>query len=450
VGGSLARAIDLLRHEPRARVFFAALAQSALGTGAAYVALLIVAFDRFESGWAVGLILFADLVPSMLLGPVFGAAADRWSRRTCLVVADVIRAWAFVGIAVVDDFIPTMLLAAVAGAGTGLFNPAALAALPGLVRKERLSSATALYGAIADVGFIAGPAIAAAAFMIGGAEGVLAGNAVTFGVSAVALACLRFGAAPERQPDEARTGLLREARDGLQAVWAMAGLRAVILASGAMLLAAGLFNVAELPFIREDLDGGDVGFAILTAIYGLGFVGGSLSGSKGGQPPELKRKWLVGLAVVGVGFVACGAAPTLLIAGLAFGLAGVGNGLILVYERLLIQVTVPDRLMARVFGVRDGLTAWVFAAAFLAAGGLVQAVGARAVVVASGAIGLLVWLGSRVALRSAWEGGTPRSAEDDADLPRRGRAFSRVPAREDGADTIGGGDGGEALLDHTH
>src|SRR5215217_638284 len=183
--------IELLRHEPRARVFFAALAQSALGTGAAYVALLIVAFDRFESGWAVGLILFADLVPSMLLGPVFGAAADRWSRRTCLVVADVIRAWAFVGIAVVDDFIPTMLLAAVAGAGTGLFNPAALAALPGLVRKERLSSATALYGAIADVGFIAGPAIAAAAFMIGGAEGVLAGNAVTFGVSAVALACLR-------------------------------------------------------------------------------------------------------------------------------------------------------------------------------------------------------------------------------------------------------------------
>src|SRR5215217_9517660 len=103
--------IELLRHEPRARVFFAALAQSALGTGAAYVALLIVAFDRFESGWAVGLILFADLVPSMLLGPVFGAAADRWSRRTCLVVADVARAVAFIGIAFVGSIEATVALA---------------------------------------------------------------------------------------------------------------------------------------------------------------------------------------------------------------------------------------------------------------------------------------------------------------------------------------------------
>jgi MFS family permease len=444
---ALARAIDLLRHEPRARVFFAALTQSALGTGAAYVALLIVAFDRFESGWATALILFADLVPSMFLGPLFGAAADRWSRRTCLVAADIIRAWAFAGIALVHGFVPTVLLAVVAGAGTGLFNPAALAALPGLVRDTRLPAATALYGAIADLGFIVGPAIAAGAFLVGGAEGILAANAVTFAISAIALAWLRFGEAPEREPDEERPSLLGEAREGLGAVMAMAGLRGVIFASGAMLLAAGLFNVAELPFVREDLDGGDAGFAILTAVYGLGFVAGSLSGSKGGEPAALKRKWLIGLAVVSVGFIACGASPSLAPAVLAFGLAGVGNGLILVYERLLIQVTVPDRLMARVFGVRDGLTAWVFAAAFLAAGGFVEAAGARAVVVTAGVIGLIVWLTSRLVLRNAWKPGTEAG---EAGLARGARAFRGGPVGEHGADPVGGGDGGSALLDHTH
>jgi hypothetical protein len=41
--------LRLLRAEPRARLFFLALAQSALGTGAAYVALLLVAYDRFRS-----------------------------------------------------------------------------------------------------------------------------------------------------------------------------------------------------------------------------------------------------------------------------------------------------------------------------------------------------------------------------------------------------------------
>ena len=44
---------------------------------------------------------------------------------------------------------------------------------------------------------------------------------------------------------------------------------------------------------------------------------------------------------------------------------GYGNGLLLVYERQLIQAIVPDRLAGRVFGVKDALTAWAFAFGFL-------------------------------------------------------------------------------------
>src|ERR671919_362398 len=73
--------LDLLKHERRARIFFLALAQSSLGTGAAYVALLLVAYERFRSPWAIGLILLADVLPAMVLGPVFGAVADRCWRR---------------------------------------------------------------------------------------------------------------------------------------------------------------------------------------------------------------------------------------------------------------------------------------------------------------------------------------------------------------------------------
>jgi MFS family permease len=262
---------------------------------------------------------------------------------------------------------------------------------------------------------------------------------------------LHFGEAPAAEPSEVRKGLLREAREGVGAVVGMPGLRAVIAGSGAMLLFAGLFNVAELPFVKEDLDGGDAGFALLTAIYGLGFVVGSLTGSKGGGPPLFKRRWLIGLAVVGVGFVACGVAPNLGVAALAFALTGVGNGLILVHERLLIQVTVPDRLMARVFGVKDGLTAWAFAAAFLGAGALVDAFGAAEVIVLAGVGGLLVWLGSRIALRNAWTAEAFRAGRAAAQMSaRRPSTFRRGAAGEDSADAVGGGDGSGALLDHTH
>jgi MFS family permease len=409
------RTLDLLRHERVARVYYAVLAQSALGNGAAYIALLVVAYERFNSAWAISLILFADFVPAMLLGPVFGAAADRWSRRKCLIASDVLRGAAFLGIALVDSFGATFALALLAGAGTGLFNPAALAAVPSLVKSERLPAATALFGAITDLGYIIGPALAALVLLFGGPETILYANAATFAVSAVVLSRLRFGAAPAVEDESApRPGLLREAREGLAVIARMAGVRAVIVASGAMLLFAGLFNVAELPFATDELDAGNAGFGALTAIYGLGFVVGSLSGSRGGEARVLKRRFLGGLALVGAGFIACGIAPGFATAVPAFALAGVGNGLLLVYERLLIQTTVDDNVMARTFGVRDGLSAWAFAAAFLAAGGLIEALGVRTVLVVAGVGSLLVWAISSLALRQAWESAAP-VATDAAD-----------------------------------
>ena len=400
-----------------ARVYYAVLAQSALGNGAGYVALLVIAYDRFNSAWAISLVLLADLVPAMLLGPLFGAAADRWSRRRCMVVADAVRVLAFAGVALVDSFAATFVLALLAGVGTGLFTPAALAAVPSLVKPDRLPAATALYGAIMDLGFIAGPALAAVILVAGGPETILFGNAVTFAISGVVLTRLRFGEAPPvEDTGEERPGLLREARDGLRALAGMVGVRAVVIASGAMLLFAGLFNVAELPFATEELDAGDAGFAVLASIYGLGFVAGSLSGSRGGGAPLLKRRFLGGLGLVGAGFLACGIAPSLAVAIPAFALTGVGNGLMLVYERLIIQTTVADNMMARVFGAKDGLTAWAFAAAFLVAGGLIEGLGVRTVLLIAGGGGLLVWLSSTAVLRDAWE-----EPPEDGERPVRRR-----------------------------
>src|SRR4051794_18794427 len=86
---------DLLRSNPSARRFFAAYLQSALGNGMGYVALVLVALQRFHSPWAVALIIIADLVPMMALGPLLGSAADRLPRRACAVGSDLVRAVAF-------------------------------------------------------------------------------------------------------------------------------------------------------------------------------------------------------------------------------------------------------------------------------------------------------------------------------------------------------------------
>ena len=400
--------VSLLRAERPSRSFFLALTQSALGTGAAYVALLLIAYDRFQSPWAISLVLLADLLPAMLLGPVFGAAADRWSRKWCAVGADVIRAGAFIAIALVDDFAATVGFAVLAGAGTALFTPATLAGLPSLVSKARLPAATSLYGAIADLGFTAGPGIAAAFLIVAGPADILFVNGLTFAASAVILARLRFGApAPGARRAQGSTvpSLLREAREGLGVVARMRAIRVVIAGSTAALFFGGIFNVGELPFARDEIGTSDAGYSILVALFGLGFVLGSLAGSSGGSPRLLRRRFLQGVMLMGLGFLLSGLVPTLGIALVGFTLAGFGNGLLLVHERLIVQEDVPDALMGRAFGVKDALASWAFGVAFVAAGYLLTLVSPRELVLAAGVGGLLVCACSAIAL---WREGAGR------------------------------------------
>jgi predicted MFS family arabinose efflux permease len=399
-------AIDMLRGEPRARWFFGALAQSALGNGAGYVALLLIAYDRWHSPWAITLVLMADLLPAMVLGPVFGAAADRWSRKACMIIADLLRFGAFVGIAFVDGIELTLLLALVAGCGTGLYTPAALASLPGLVQPERLPAATSVYGAIADLGFTVGPALAAVVLLFGDAEQLTLVNGITFGVSAIVLARLAFGKAPPAAEGAPRS-LLAEARDGLVATAGMPGIRALLGVSAGALFFAGLFNVAELPFAEDILDSGEVGYSVLATAFGAGFIAGSLTGSGGASPAVLKQRFGLGLLVLGVGFVATGFAPGFVVALAAFAIGGFGNGMVIVYERQLIQATVPDRLSGRIFGMKDALSAWGFGLAFVAAGGLITLIGVRELLVAAGIGALLSWLVARRMLADAFNEGEP-------------------------------------------
>ena len=402
---ALAPVAELVRREPRARVLLAAHAQSSLGNGAAYVGLLVIAYDRFPSPWAVTLILLADLVPAMLLGPLFGAAADRWSRRRCAVVADLVRAIAFVGIALVGSFEAMVAFAVLAGVGTALYGPALLAGLPSIVSERRLPAATSLYGALDELGWTLGPLLAAAALLVAGPENLMVANGLTFAVSAVLLGRLPFGTRRDNpiSGQEKSPSLIREAGDGLRALSKMPAIRTVMLASSGLLMFAGGLNVGELFLATDALGAGHSGYAVLLAVFGLGVGAGSLAGSRGGTPGDLKTRYLYGILLAGASFLACGLAPTYGVAVAAFALGGVGNGLVIVHERLLVQAAVPDEMLGRMFGVRDTLQSWGFAPGFVGAGALAALFGPRALFLIAGVGALLIWVVATIALRNAWQ-----------------------------------------------
>lgn len=404
--------LALLRSDRHVRLFFFAHAQSSLGTGAALVGLLLIAYDRFHSPWAISLVLLADLVPAMLLSPLLGALADRYSRRWCAVAADVMRALAFLGLALVDGFPATVAFAVLAGIGTALFRPAILAGLPALVSPERLPAATSLYSAIATADVSAGPALGALALAVVAPEGLMALNAGTFVLSALLLAQVPLGA-PTRGVGPSGS-LLQEAVEGLRITARLPGVRVVIGASSLVLLFAGLYNVGELVFARRELQVGDAAFAILVASFGAGILAGSLAGARCRDVAAASRGYLLGLLVLSLGFIASGIAPTYSAALIAFAAAGAGNGLVVVHERLLIQMSVRSDLQGRAFGAFDSLAATFFAAAFVIAGVLLSSIGARAVFMIAGVATLLLWATTAPVVRRAFGANETYS---DADRP---------------------------------
>jgi MFS family permease len=394
--------LNLLRSERRARRFFGAYGQSALGNGAGYVALVVLAYSAWHSPWAISLVLLADFLPGMLLGPLFGAAADRWSRRTLAIVSDVMRAVAFIGVAFVGGIWAIVAFALLAGAGAGISSPAVLAALPSLVEEKRLPAATSLYGALTDAGRAVGPAVAALGLMVMSAEWVAAFNGMTFLVSAIVLGTISFGARPERAEAAGEpAGLLAEAREGITATARMTGIRVLIGASSGLLLFAAMLNVTEL-LVAEDLGSGDTGYSVLVAAAGIGFVAGSLAGAGGAPIAELKRRYLGGILVMALGIGLFAIAPVYVLALLGLGLTGVGNGLLLTHERQIFQKVVPDRLLGRAFAFADTAGCWAFAIAFASAGALLAQFGTQAVLLGAAAGAGLIWLWAAFALRSTW------------------------------------------------
>ena len=228
----------------------------------------------------------------MLFGPICGAAADRWSRKRCVVVADVLRAVAFGGVAVVGSFEATLALALLAGAGTALFRPSML------VRHPRTGRSRAAAGGHLRVrsghrrrlhprsrhwprAFWPWPA----------RRPCPRSTPLTFAISALVLGRLGFGAGAAPTTRRKARSLLDDTREGVRVVMRMRPIAILVgLMAGAM-LSGGIFNVIELPFAEQELGAGDSGYSALVAVLGVGFLAGSAC-RRGGRRAALMKTTL--------------------------------------------------------------------------------------------------------------------------------------------------------------
>jgi MFS family permease len=398
-----------LRANPSLRRLLGAWAQSCLGTGAGYVALLLLTYRDLHSAWALAAVLLADFLPAIVLGAWFGALADRLPRRRLIIVANIVQAVAFIALAFAAGAPAIISLALLAGIGNALQRPALRSALP-VVAGEQAQLAAALYDTCRWVGITIGPALAAGLFALSGVGLPLVLNGVSFLLAAAVVATIdidgrgraRVAAADgDREPEGAATAGPSGLRAGLAAAFAVPGIATVILCSAGSIIAGGLLNVCEPIFATHALGGSDTDYALLVACYGIGMVvASSLVARRGDVSEQLMiRRYLAALTLTAAGMAGTAFAGSVIAAALTFAGTGYANALLLVSESQLIQARVPAAVQGRLFGSKDTVEGASFLLGLLAAGALVGVAGVRPTLGAGAAICGLCAIAGIVALR---------------------------------------------------
>ena len=195
-------------------------AVSLTGTWVQRVAVGWLAWELTGSGAWLGLIVFADLAPAMLIGPLGGALADRGDRLRLLrigqslMMAQALVLFALTVSGLIDRW-SLMAVVAVGGGIVGINQPARLALVPSLVSRQSLSTAIAINSVVFNLARFVGPAVAGLLIVSAGTAFAFAVNAVSFLAFLLALRGIRL-VTPEATAPRGRGGLPGTIAEGMR------------------------------------------------------------------------------------------------------------------------------------------------------------------------------------------------------------------------------------------
>lgn len=349
---------------------FAALA----ATFAISFASLAKVVDFTGSGMQAAFTILSVVVPGLLFGLVGGVTVDRVSRRTMLIVTNLLRglialaAPLYLGLAPLEAVVPIVLAVNFVLSAVGQFNfPAEAALIPYMVTSEELLAANSMFNIsyLMAIGFgsaLWGPL--SVRFL--GTEWAYFGSGLLYLASLIPLYHLPKDAAlRERAVRPSRYARLRhvasvaaDVKEGVAFALGNSPVSVAIVALASQsALALGL--VAVFPVVMSSRFGipvYDQPLLVLPAVLGAGVGLAVLVSPRGGRQP---RTWLVvggnGLIAIGLTVLTYSLSATGWgIPGVLVGFAVIGMGFVLSYisGKSVLQEEPPDYLRGRVISLQ--------------------------------------------------------------------------------------------------
>ncbi|MHB8575485.1 MAG: MFS transporter [Dehalococcoidia bacterium] len=321
-----------------------------------YIALIVLVFRLTGHGLGVAGLVVAEILPVLLLGPIAGVIIDRFSRKTVLISADLLRALLALSLVWPQGTWHAYLVAAGLSAGSTFFNPAVQAVIPALTTEDQRLAANSVSWSTAQLVQIVAAALAGGVIAWLGTGPAFAVNAATFVISAMLIGSLRISPHAGQLEADTKQGLgsyFGAAKAGLAFARGDRFVSRLLTVQALAAFATGATGAMLVILSVEHLHLSPAGFAWLIGAIGAGALLGPLI------PNALARdyrdaRWLfVPYVIRGAGDILIAVFTPLPIALVILFVYGLNTSTGMVVFNSTVQDAVPDAVRGRVFTLLD-------------------------------------------------------------------------------------------------
>jgi MFS family permease len=403
--------VDLLRRNRDFRQLWLGQVVSQMGDWFDTIALYTIVLNLTGSGRAVGLVLVARFLPSVVVGPASGVLADRFSRRSIMIMSDAMRAVVVLGFLLVrsaDQLWLVYVLTVIQLVFSTFFEPARTAAIPSIVAPRDLVAANTISSATWSTMLTLGAAIGGLITGWVGTDAAFILDSLTYLLSAALIMTVRL---PKRPSQEKKRLTLMSALGLTQTIEGMRYVKkrprvfALLMVKPAWGLGGGIlallavFGEKIFPVGRSTA----TGIGVLYAARGIGTAIGPFAARRFAGETRTRMETAIGISFIisGIFYIVFGSATNFIFALIVLAIAHTGGSILWVFSTVLLQQSVEDNFRGRVFAAELALLTLTMAASNYVTGELLDRyhLSPRAVTIGIGVFFLLPGLAWLVTMR---------------------------------------------------
>jgi MFS family permease len=316
-----------------------------------------------HSIFLVGLTVAAQLLPSIIIGPIAGVYIDRYNRKDIMLLSNLLQGVLVASIALLVSFgalnLPLLLvLVFLLNAGAQFVRPAVTAVIPRMVENNNLAAANSLFSIGSSANQVAGYGLGGLFIAMFGVLPPIYYDALSFFLAFLLVALVRrsYGEIPK---DNASKDASASFKIQLVEGWRFVSgsrflLELMVLGALVNFFFAGLTALLA-PYAEITVHGNSATYGFISAAIALGMILGSLLVGKVNSRAYVGKLLFLGLVASGLFIAAMGLVSSSLPATILSFIVGITLAAVTLPLQVLVQVKVPGKLLGRVGTVMGAL-----------------------------------------------------------------------------------------------